>query len=406
MQKWHGDEACRLRHMEIFVKRGAVVRTKRMWLHAGSAAALGAMLLVGMGTTSFPLLLLGALALQIAVPLWQRTRSGTLGADGAGVRLDDKILASRSSVRSAQVLRRAERTYVHLERFRGAIDVFVDDEAEGRALIGAMRLDAASALARYRVYMGLLRTNMAAAAAWTAVPLVTLALAWGHNPLLPYALVQLAAFLAVQLVRTASVTVGADGVWIRPWLARGRFISFAHITSVEASGANVHFCLNDGREVTMSKETGRGHFAHAGEDHAKGLAQRVAERVQALRDDPGKPPLARASRSAREWLRDLGAATDETAHYRTGAIPREDLWRLVEDASVPATTRAGAAIALRSGMREGESARLRAAAEACAAPRLRVALDTVASRADDEALAEALDRIDDEETTLHRSKGR
>jgi hypothetical protein len=364
------------------------------------------MLLVGMESPLYPLLLLVAVLSLLAAPLWQKTRSGTLCADTAGLRLDDRILASRSSVRSAQVLRRAERTYVLLERLRGAMAVVVDDEAEGRALIGAMRLDAASALARYRVYMGLFRTNRAAVLGCAALCPVTLALVSGHALYVyvgPLAL--LAAFLVVQLVRTASVTVGADGLWIRPWLGRGRFIAFAHIASVEASAANVLFRLNDGREVKMSKETGRGHFADAGEDYAKGLAQRVAERVQALRDDPGKPVLARASRSAREWLRDLGAGTDETAHYRTGAIPREDLWRLVEDASTPATTRAGAALALRTGMREGESARLRAAAEACAAPRLRVALGTVASRADDEALAETLDRIDEEETTLHRSKG-
>jgi hypothetical protein len=76
-------------------------------------------------------------------------------------------------------------------------------------------------------------------------------------------------------------------------------------------------------------------------------------------------------------------------------FPRDELWRAVEDPTADPSTRAGAAIALRGALSEGESTRLRAAAEACAAPKLRVALDKIASRAAEDALVEALDALAD-----------
>lgn len=74
----------------------------------------------------------------------------------------------------------------------------------------------------------------------------------------------------------------------------------------------------------------------------------------------------------------------------------ERLWRVVHDPSLPAASRAGAAVALADTPEGDTGARLRVAAEACADPRLRVALARGADGAHDGELEDALAPLLDE----------
>jgi hypothetical protein len=84
---------------------------------------------------------------------------------------------------------------------------------------------------------------------------------------------------------------------------------------------------------------------------------------------------------------------------RTAPIPRERLFRVVEDASLDPTSRAAAAVALGLELDDEGRARLRAAAEAMAAPKLRFAIEKAASphAAEDSAIKAALAELEIEE---------
>jgi hypothetical protein len=92
-----------------------------------------------------------------------------------------------------------------------------------------------------------------------------------------------------------------------------------------------------------------------------------------------------------------GMVRDEQG-YRTGAVPPERLWRVVEDPCADRMARTGAALALAPGLDEGGRDRLRAAAASCAEPRLRIALSTAASEAGargrEDDLAATLDALE------------
>jgi hypothetical protein len=105
--------------------------------------------------------------------------------------------------------------------------------------------------------------------------------------------------------------------------------------------------------------------------------------------------LARGTRTTSEWLRDVAHASDEHASFRTPAVPPDVLWRIVEDPTMVSTARAGAAIALRTGLDDEGRARLRVLADACASPRLRIALEHTASSA--ALLPTTFDPLDDAE---------
>jgi hypothetical protein len=103
--------------------------------------------------------------------------------------------------------------------------------------------------------------------------------------------------------------------------------------------------------------------------------------------------VARGTRPVAEWRSALTRISAEhEGGYRDGAMRKEDLWRVVEDAGAPEDARVGAAIALRA--EEGAGARLRVAADAAASPKLRVALETAADPAVEESqLDEALEAV-------------
>jgi hypothetical protein len=312
-----------------FEKRDAVVRTKRAWLWFPVLAPLLILAFPRTFASWGVALFLAPFVSLFLFSLWPRMRRTTVRANRTGVWLkDDKLFASRESVQSAHVHVRGERTYVRLERRRGDIEIDVSDEGEGRGLVEALSLDSATCVARFWVNMGLLRTPAALLLFFPALLVLTNLFFWwgGHVWSLPPLVIPLvvwAPYVLLLAVRRHSVSVGADGVRIRSWMGRSRFIPYGNIEIVNASGSDVTIVLSSGKQIKMSKEKGHGRLGNAVDDHLSGLAARIQERLDAFRasESPATSLLARSSRSTRDWLRDLGGATEDHAHYRDAAIP-------------------------------------------------------------------------------------
>jgi hypothetical protein len=93
------------------------------------------------------------------------------------------------------------------------------------------------------------------------------------------------------------------------------------------------------------------------------------------------------------WMRELEAMqVGVEGSYRRATVSDEALWRVVQDASLDARMRAGAAVALRKVLDDAGRQRLRLVAGSTASPRLRVALEAAGGQ-QDAALAQSLDDL-------------
>ena len=413
-----------------FTKKDALVRTKRLWLFVvGSAlmfapAALPFIAPKGHAPSALGLLA-AVLAYFVAVSgtlhawnRWWREKSGELRADENELRIGERTVVRRSSIRHAHVLRRDGKILIRLGRMLRLVDVEVTDEAEGEALLAAMRLDAARSVAHYPMTHGTWRGSLVRALG-AVVPLVIV------PPIALFAGFPLPLFLAALSVTSIGmilyafnqmirVSVGADGVRIRHLLQRPRFVPFSAIEEALTDGRDITLRLADGEKIVMHHPAGKGFkplaFADRAEDGRK-LVERIEAQVEAhrTRANADATLFARAGRETAQWVRDVvraGASDRNEASYRTAAVPSDALWRIVENAAAPATARAGAAVALRGALDEEGRVRLRATADACAAPKLRVALEAVASRdaEDERELCGVLDGVEDQPVMRARSR--
>lgn len=411
-------------------KDSAVVRTKRLSLFAaivvfvgiGAPATIVALLHALHGhpvaALAFAVFFPGIVGLFKAWTDWWREERGRLRADETGLWLGERCVIRRDAVSHAYVLRRDERTYVRFGRTLRLVEVEVADEAEGEALLAAMRLDSGRSVGQYAMTHGRWRASFLRAAASTLPVLLAPAVAFllgGTLPLLLGSLLVgsvLTCLYALNL--SVRVSVGADGIRLRRPLERARFVPFSAIAGASTDGTDVAIRLHDGEILRVHSAAGankkrhgflRGPIAlsdraHEGEKLVERIESQLASRR--ARTTADAPSFARAGRETDEWLREVAGATDAHASYRTPAVPPEELWRIVEDTAAAPTARAGAAAALRQALDDSGRVRLRAAADACAAPRLRIALETVASP-DDDDLRSAFDPLEDHEAPQRRA---
>jgi hypothetical protein len=316
-------------------------------------------------------------------------------------------------VRAALIKHKIDGTYVRLSRRISFIDVSVGDETSGRALIAAMRMDSTSTVARYTMYMGhrAATRDIWLASIWVlggCLAIFALDVASGLTA--AYMAAGMAVAYGWRAFTRAEVRLGSDGLLIRRWVGKSRFVPFSAIESASTQGANVGILLHDGTAIHLHVGTGKPTGTDA-EEAASQTRRDIVARVNEALTRAGRPLadasaalLVRAGRSTKDWLLDLTITTGEAASYRVSAVPREELWRMVEDPALSPTARAGAAVVLREALDEEERTRLRSAAEACAAPRLRVALDAVATAEGD--MNAALDELDDEAASGSASRDR
>jgi hypothetical protein len=396
-----------------------VVRTKRDWLFFGQLA-LGAPILlmpwfVQSPETYFrisPPLLAVALLVGQAWQRWLRARTLSVRADATGVYLGGRLATTRAAILRAHVIRDRGTNLVRLVRRFRPFEIVVDDEEEGERLIAALCLDPAHSVVRVTVSDGTLRRVLVRTAvvsvAWltgvvTSAKLFASAGAAGYLAGAS-ALVGCAVLFARGQL---TLSVGADGVHIRRWLGRARFVGYPEIMHVTINGPTLSLELRGGSALWMSLGVG----AQVGwlvgrepQDEADALFSRIAANVEHHRARERAmnihAPLSRGARPTEQWLRALRVSSETSATWRVAAIPEEVLWNVVEDTTAPATSRVGAAVALRPTLDRASMARLRVAAQACAAPRVRTALEAAASAEDESELTAALDAFDDNPDNL------
>lgn len=338
-------------------------------------------------------------------------KRGALRVENDCVTLNDQGLVRRGEIRHAYARYENARTWVRLTRSRaygGDIDIEVDDAPDGDRLIAALRLDGASSVGEYTLTDGSLRIGrlrlvlkalgilfflaMGELLLFTITPSGDVATVHVIVPTIYFlATIGLAVATASRAVHAS---VGADGVRLRQ-LSGTRFLPYGAIDQVVLCGREIHLELKGGARIEV-------HYAREHRYEAEMLVERIEGQRSALRrradaKRPAADYLARRGRTPTEWLRALEAQHERHATFRTPVVPGERLWEILEDASAPPTTRAGAAIALRQEVQENDEARsrLRVAADACADPRIKHALESVATARHESAVLRALEPLDD-----------
>ena len=198
-----------------------------------------------------------------------------------------------------------------------------------------------------------------------------------------------AVFVAVAIasglaLRSAEVTIGSDGIFVRssPW--NKRFIAFTDLSD--------HYSLNDKLVI----ETAGPKPLKIRCQNTKGaiaLDERIAK-AKARFDEGSSLDLRELDRGARpfsEWRERLLGLLDSAKAYRDRALSRDDLWAVVQNAAATPERRVGAALALSKQVDDEGRDRIRVAAEGCANEPLRVAIDNAADgELEEAALEEAM----------------
>jgi hypothetical protein len=387
-----------------FEAPGEIVR-RRASLLVASLAVFGAALgLESLGVPSWATLVeqgLGlALLFAFAVNQWRLRRAGRVRADAGGLWMDGRSVVTRTGIASAY-LSSIDRPTVRVVRRRALpLEVHLEDHESARALVDALGFGVGQAIVTFRAFYGGRRRMWAlmlgAVIAYGALGSLAGVLVHHTGPVTGFAVMAASlgiAAVVTQLRLTARVDVGSDGVMVRR-LAQHRFIPYAALKSATLDAEDIVLEQSDGERLRLATGTSAEQIEsrdalvrcieQARENYANGGA---AENTAAL--------LAPGGRGVAHWLREVRSLA-KSHDYRQASLATERLWRVVHDPSLPAATRAGAAVAL-AGTPEGDTgARLRIAAEACADPRLRVALVRVADGVHDGELEDALASLLDE----------
>jgi hypothetical protein len=320
---------------------------------------------------------------------------GRLVIDDAAITWKGKLLARRADIVAGLVVPgpRADRPTVRLSRRfpRGAVELAPRDADEARAILGALELDAASAVASFAV-------SAPTHAHWFLFWLGVLGVLIGGSVVFPVNLL-LAVVLVVLHSIPARLVVGADGLHLR-WLGWRRFVPYGDVASIAPRGglggpdAGWIVRRTSGRSLSILVLS-----RFLAELRVRNFAlidQRLTEaraEHQRRTDGPGAALPERGGRTTREWVRLLRAfGSGAHADHRTAPAQLDDLVRLVEDVSADPSARAGAAVALGAQGEQGR-ARLRIAAGSTALPEVREMLRIAAEETEEEPLAEALERV-------------
>jgi hypothetical protein len=298
------------------------------------------------------------------------------------------------------------RVLLRLRGLRPSITLETRTKREARALLRALRLDAAHALASFQVpsrlysilgrhfgWGAIASLLLGAAITWL---LVTSGLVPVQGHVGPVFGVIITLFF-VPFVAQTRVDVGADGIALR-WMGTRRFIGFGRIAKVASlqMDTNLEFLrlvLETGEEVSIPVAKPR----QAGsKSDLTVIERRIREAHKAFRagETAAAPLLRRGERTLAEWitaLRSIGAGAN--ASLRIAPVPREYLLRIVEDATAASTDRVAAVVALGVSLDRDTRARIDAVAEAIAAPKLRIAVQKAVSAEGDAEIEAAMEEF-------------
>jgi hypothetical protein len=283
---------------------------------------------------------------------------------------------------------------VRLSKTGPDVELAMDDDADARRLLSALGFDAHQTVAVFstmsRTQASMLRTvatvfgTMFAMGLLTATLAIALPSAAGLIPLVGMAT------LLTLLFAPTRVEVGADGISLR-WLGSQRFVSHGDVqavtTEITGFGRSRRIC------VVVTSSSGEKLYipasgARMDDGRAAALAQRILDAREVYRAggaDEGAL-IVRGDRPHAKWVSELRSR--EVVGHRTAAVPKDRLWRVIEDAAAEPVERAAAAVALGKELADAERERLARAAKTSAVPKLRVVLENVADAEEEELAAQ------------------
>ena len=279
--------------------------------------------------------------------------------DENGVILDGRVLATRSQLTHGHVVRVGEELVLRLAP-RGRItpiEIALADEAQGTAILRALRLDRTVAEYRMRANLAKVATarmiylfggslSLAFVGMLGAAVIMSVSPSSGHGiyAVIPFVLwaLGMSGSMASAVASELFVSVGEDGLWLRQPLVGKRFLSFRDLRAIDESGRDIMLRLVDGTTVNL-------HHQVQNPEAAADLITRIRAGIASFADAPKR--RVRRSRATAARL-PSGSRTrkkhERSANYRAAVVPQDELWRIVEDASAAPTERAGAALALRA----------------------------------------------------------
>ncbi len=392
----------------------SVVRHNPWVMALASLPFLGtpAAILAGVPFLAVGPLLVGAFVLALAYNKspWPVVEPTTVDADASGVRIGGLhvprgeitgafVLPSRGEITGGFVLPGGEPTRILLRRRRGKLPILLQGGTNGEArdMLRTLGLGVSQTVSTFRAYTRVRKRSgdvdrvRGVVAGWNilffAIFLAVSFQGYGLAAKLVLALWMMTPLVVFFRVR-ARLHVGADGI-VLTWLGRKRFLAYGEIEDVQRSRREgVCVKLKGAEEVIV----------HVGGDAAAIIQERIREAMEAQRRGQAAadaPLLRRGKRGAAEWIAALRAiGTGANLDMRTAPMPRERLFRIVEDPTASPADRAAAAITIGANLDAAGRSRLSAAAEATVAPRLRVVLEEAAKGEDDAALTEALAQVE------------
>jgi hypothetical protein len=364
-----------------------------------SAAVVGAAGFVAMGCW------LAWVALGGMVYGWVRSPGGIpqpvrLSADARGLTVDGVKVLPASRIAGGWVQPRARGApFVHLRGRGRHLRFIVRDVEHGRALLGALEVDAARVTAQFWAMarpLGEPRSFAHTGLLLAFVVLVGLMVGHAAPPVFAVALVSLIVLFAGVVVPTR-VVVGGDGVLLR-WLGTARFVAWSRVTDIDCFDGGVTLALRGGERLAVRMPADHERYNPERDSMVERMTAALRFHGPAARPPPVAPLLRRAGARTPAWVRSMRALVKPEVGFRHVSTPVAALWQVVEDPRAEREVRMGAALALAPTLQAADRARLRAVACGCAEPRLRIALTTTAVEAQspDDDLAEALDALEGE----------
>jgi hypothetical protein len=368
----------------------------------------------------FHALLFGGVALLLAYTRnpWPVVERTTVRADANGVEIG-AARVPRSEIKAGFIVP-GDAPKVELRRGFGQPSITLQGgtRSEERDLLRVLGLDVSQTVATFRTRSRIVAKRRYFAAALGGffgaygLLIASIPRTGGHHVGPPAAAIlifalSLIAFVVVTVMPTR-LDVGADGI-VLTWFGRQRFIAYGDVDFVtrydkgwgRSRQLGVSVTLKSGEEVLIP-------VAQKGwNDGDVGIIQeRIEEAMEARRQGGAAADAAllrRGDRAPSDWIRALRAiGAGANADMRTAPLPRERLFRIVEDPTAPPADRAAAAVALGGDLDPSARARLRAAAAATAAPRLRIVIEQTATAEDDAALEAALAEVETGEAAVGR----
>jgi hypothetical protein len=404
-----------------FRAHAAVIRRNRLLGPAAITAA--ALIPVVIGASSIahlpslllviPLLLaagVGGGIFALTENPWTSDVEAEIEVKEEGVLEDGRLLVARGELRAGFVVPDPPHgPRVRLQRRRKLpVEIRVEDESQGRALLRALGLDASQRSATFSTpSRALTDQSFSIFIGLTFAAFYVLLGFFGHTLVgrgVPLQIPILMVYLGFMFLTRTSITVGADGV-LRSWLSKKEFWSYGDIADVnrfldqsmwrKQKWMGVELQLRSGERVRLPITSKNGLQT----SQLDLIIERIREAMESHRQ--GEPAadtalLARQARPVADWIQSL-RAIGSGAHvdHRTAPVGPERLFRIVEDPSLAPSMRAGAAVALGASLDEEGKERLKGAAGAIAAPKLRIAIEAAAD-GDEAALTEALAAIEGE----------